>query len=186
MGAATLAHPSDPMLREQVSAAELGPELEALVELLFTEVEARPGCVGIAAPQLGIDAAVAVVAPPGEEDLVLINPVILDRTGETTEPEGCLSCPGASVTMTRAAEIVVETDALHSPGDRVQITLTGEHARIAQHEIDHLHGRLITMNGNRVQRRQRRREVRRLAAKLFPTPVRHEGRTTVRLQGMFD
>lgn len=98
--------------------------------------------VGLAAPQIG-ESIRLLVYDAGDGLRVLINPVILKKKGEQTEPEeGCLSIPGLRGVVRRADDITVK--ALDGDGKPVRFRATDFEARIIQHEIDHLHGILFT------------------------------------------
>lgn len=120
---------------------EMTPKLEELIEdMLDTMYEA--GGVGLAAPQIGILKRVVVIdiSEEGDEPIVLINPEILELSGEQTGSEGCLSVPGKAGQVTRANYAKVK--ALDE--DMNEFIIEGEElmARALQHEIDHLDGHL--------------------------------------------
>lgn len=96
--------------------------------------------VGLAAPQIGISKRVIVV--DAEEDLLeLINPEIIEESGEETDTEGCLSIPGFIGDVTRAQKVRVK--AIDREGRQVELVREGLAARVLQHEIDHLNGILF-------------------------------------------
>lgn len=104
--------------------------------------------VGIAAPQVGLDMRLIVVDCEdeyyGEDPLVLVNPVIVERRGELIEsPEGCLSLPGITVTVQRSPYVRVRYYDL----DGELWELEGEEGTLLavclQHEIDHLDGKTL-------------------------------------------
>ena len=123
------------------------PELHALVADLFDTMAERNGA-GLAAPQIGVDLRVVIFgfesnprypdAPPVPAT-VLVNPVIEPLTDAEEEGwEGCLSVPGLRGWVPRIARIrYTGTDAAGLPVDRVA---DGFHARVVQHECDHLDG----------------------------------------------
>jgi len=131
-----------PVLRER--AKEVGgavdDEVRKLVEDLRETMHAYKG-VGLAANQVGATRRVAVVETEGNDLLVLIDPVILEREGEIIEEEGCLSIPDIYGDVKRAANIVVETTSLD--GERVRVPASELKSRAIQHEIDHLDGILL-------------------------------------------
>ena len=98
------------------------------------------GGVGLAACQVGIDKQLAVV-DIGDGIIKLVNPVIVKKEGCETQEEGCLSVPEATVKVKRAKKIVVEY--LNEKGEILSITASGLLARVIQHELDHLSGKLI-------------------------------------------
>lgn len=101
--------------------------------------------VGIAAPQVGVnDRAVVCYFNHGtDHELIvnMINPVILDRSDEMiVEDEGCLSIPGKFDQVARHKEVTVKFQDMK--GNEHVLKLIGYNARIAQHEVDHLDGKL--------------------------------------------
>ncbi len=98
--------------------------------------------IGLAANQVGLQISMAVIDISVMEDyktekpLVIINPELLDSTGEKVMEEGCLSVPGIRDDVTRAESIRVRfTDGNF---ERVETELSGMWARVFQHEYDHL------------------------------------------------
>ena len=125
------------------------PELHALVADLFDTMAAADGA-GLAAPQIGVDLQVVIFgfddnarypdAPPVPRT-VLVNPQIEPLDDEIVDGwEGCLSVPGLRGVVPRHARIRYRGyDATGRPIERVA---EGFHARVVQHECDHLVGRL--------------------------------------------
>jgi len=99
--------------------------------------------VGLAAPQVGDSRRVIVAEVPQEHSglIALINPVIVESSGTSEFEEGCLSVPGISAKVKRAAEVVVE--GLTPDGKQVRNKYTGLLATVIQHEVDHLEGILF-------------------------------------------
>ncbi len=139
----------DPRLKE------LSQEVENFNELLNTDLadleetlDASPGCVGIAAPQIGIqirvvliDASRSTKPVANQGRIFLINPVITEYEGAVVGREGCLSLPHLTANVSRAEKITVEyTD---RNGQAQTLTSTAFEARVLQHEIDHLDGLLF-------------------------------------------
>ncbi|MBS4211898.1 MULTISPECIES: peptide deformylase [Neobacillus] len=99
--------------------------------------------VGLAAPQIGIDARVAIVDIDDESGTIeMINPRILETAGEQTGPEGCLSFPDLFGEVSRPNFVKIE--ALDRKGRKYVVEAEGFLARAIQHEIDHLDGILFT------------------------------------------
>lgn len=97
--------------------------------------------VGLAATQVGLDLAL-FVAKLGEEVYAFVNPVIVPLSMEKNkDEEGCLSVPGVWVEVERFERIRLR--AQDPDGKEVDLELEGYHARIVQHEVDHLNGVLI-------------------------------------------
>ena len=140
-----LSHPSAALKQR---AEEVDPAtddtLRALAERMAKIMYEAPG-IGLAAPQIGVMKRVIVydLDPEEEGELVaLCNPRIVESSGECElDEEGCLSVPGVSVPISRACRVVCEAVALD--GTPVRIEAEGLHARLLQHEVDHLDGVLI-------------------------------------------
>ncbi len=94
--------------------------------------------VGLAAPQVGVPLRVIVIGIPGEEDVVLINPEVVRRTGERLVNEGCLSIPGYVGQIKRAESIRVK--GRDQNGKEIRIKADELLAQCLEHEIDHLNG----------------------------------------------
>ena len=97
--------------------------------------------VGLAAPQVGILKRIVVI-DIGEGPIVLINPEILETSGEQTGDEGCLSVPGMAGQVTRPNYVKVK--ALNEDMDEVVYEGEGLLARAFCHELDHLDGHMYT------------------------------------------
>lgn len=145
----TLGHPHL-RRRSQAVLDPSDPALQAQIDQLVAVMKKAQG-VGIAAPQIGFDQRVVVVASrpnpryphaPLMEPTVLINPRILARSAETELGwEGCLSVPGVRGQVPRAT--AVDVAYLDRSGKPQQVHWQGFIARILQHEYDHLEGHLF-------------------------------------------
>jgi peptide deformylase len=104
--------------------------------------------VGLAAPQIGLDARIAIVDIDNELGTIeIINPVILETSGEQTGPEGCLSFPGLFGEVIRPYFVKIE--AFDRKGKKYMLEAEDFLARAIQHEIDHLDGILFTTKVSR-------------------------------------
>jgi peptide deformylase len=137
---------SDPVLREKALPVQEITDVERkLAADMLSTMYASPIGVGLAAPQVGILKQLIVIDLNREEPegspLVLFNPEIQSLAGETIEEEGCLSFPGITADVKRAAKAVVTAQGI----DGEPIRIEGEDllARALQHEIDHLNGILF-------------------------------------------
>ena len=130
----------DSFLRRKTLTVKEVTEKEARLfkEMLFT-MRHFAG-IGLAAPQIGI-AQNLIVADIGEGAVMLANPRILRAKGSGKLEEGCLSIPGITVNIERPFEIIVS--GLNENNQLIEIEAKGLLARVLQHEIDHLKGRLI-------------------------------------------
>ena len=106
-------------------------------DMLDTMYEAMG--VGLAAPQVGVLKRIVVI-DVGDGPLILINPEILETSGEQTGEEGCLIVPGQSGTVTRPDYVKVK--ALNEEMEDVVLEGEGLLARAFCHEIDHLDGKM--------------------------------------------
>lgn len=133
----------DPVLKETCAPiTEFDAELEALSRRMVCLMEEANG-VGLAAPQVGVPIRMFVCNPAGEDQpaIVCINPEFSDLSGSEEMEEGCLSLPGINVTMRRAANATMT--ACDASGRSLVYTGSGLAARVWQHEVDHLYGKLI-------------------------------------------
>ena len=132
----------DPILNQRAKEVrEMTPNLRALIEDMVETMRHANG-VGLAAPQVGVLKRLVVIECEEGELHVLINPEIVERDGEQTGYEGCLSVPGKTGIVTRPNHVKVK--ALNETMEPV--TVEGEEllARALCHEIDHLDGHLYT------------------------------------------
>lgn len=127
------------VLRKKAALVE-DENLDDLFEKLVTNMIAYEG-IGLAAPQIGIGKSVAVISENADEKLdkpiFLINPEIIESTGEQAIEEGCLSVLDIRAVVKRAKRIKVETGI---PGNRQTISAEGLVSIVIQHEVDHLNG----------------------------------------------
>lgn len=131
----------NPILRKQSSNVErFDSELSELLDNMKETMKHAGGC-GLAAPQIGKNINV-FVADTGKGVQEYINPVITQRIGEQTGPEGCLSIPGYTGTVTRPK--TVTGTAYNRNGEQFEFTANGFSAQVICHEYDHLIGVLYT------------------------------------------
>lgn len=104
--------------------------------------------VGLAAPQIDINKQIAIVDIDDEHGTIeMINPVILETSGEQTGPEGCLSFPGLYGEVKRPYYVKIK--AQNRKGKTYEFEAEEFLARAILHEIDHLHGVLFTSKVSR-------------------------------------
>lgn len=121
------------------AVTEMTPRTKELIEdMLETMYEANG--VGLAAPQVGVLKRVVVIDTTGEDPHILINPRIVESSGEQTGQEGCLSVPGKSGQVTRPSYVKVA--ALDVNMKEFELEGTELLARAICHELDHLEGQL--------------------------------------------
>lgn len=134
---------------------EFGPELHRLLDDMLETMRQAPG-VGLAAPQVGVGLRVAVVEYPEDEDdpentrriYEIINPEVIKKKGSEVAQEGCLSIPGLAADVDRATYVLVK--AQDRTGREVRIKAYDWLARVIQHELDHLHGVLMTDHAEKI------------------------------------
>jgi len=133
----------DSVLRMQAREVEaFDDDLRRLVERMQRLMVEANG-VGLAATQVGIVRRVIVFQPDKEEEpQALVNPRVVETSDEkATDDEGCLSLQGVLVPVERPVAVTIE--AKDETGADVRLELVELAARVAQHEVDHLHGVLI-------------------------------------------
>lgn len=130
----------DPCLRAKSKPVKsVGIIERTLIAAMFEAMEDHKG-IGLAAPQVGVNQQIFVV-DTGKETFAAINPKILKTVGADVMEEGCLSIPHLLVSVKRPKTIDVEfTD---ENNELVQARLSGLTAKVFQHELDHLNGKLI-------------------------------------------
>lgn len=128
----------DPVLgKVSREVAKMTPRIQTLIDDMFDTMYDAYG-VGLAAPQVGILRRVVVINVDGEHPYTFINPVIVEKDGEQTGDEGCLSIPGKVGTVTRPEHVKVE--ALDRDMKPFTLEADGLLARACCHEFDHLDG----------------------------------------------
>lgn len=132
----------DPVLNKICKEVpEVTPRTRELIEDMLDTMYAANG-VGLAAPQVGILKRICVIDTTGENPYILINPHIVESSGEQTGSEGCLSYPGKAGTVTRPN--YVKCVAYDIEMKEYTIEATELLARAICHELDHLDGHLYT------------------------------------------
>lgn len=148
-------HPILKKVAQPVSVVD--DRVRTLLDDMAATMYAAPG-IGLAAPQVGVSERILVTAVPvratvseeQEEDeeagskaylTELINPEIIEKEGEITFDEGCLSVPDLVVPIDRWERIVIR--ALDRHGEPFQFEARGFYAVVFQHEIDHLDGKTL-------------------------------------------
>ncbi|MHB1854401.1 MAG: peptide deformylase [Acidimicrobiales bacterium] len=133
------------------SARPCGPvdeQLAALGEDLIDTMRVSPGCVGLAAPQLGVGLRAFVVDVTGHRKarschgtVVMFDPVLISYSGAELAREGCMSVPDLTGDVPRPTSVVVRGAGLD--GTMIEIEADAFEARAFLHELDHLDGKLF-------------------------------------------
>ena len=132
----------DDVLRKECKPIEkITPRIKTLIDDMYDTMYEANG-VGLAAPQVGILKRLVVIDIGDGEPLTLINPVIVEASGEQTGDEGCLSLPGLVGTVTRPNHVICRC--LNEDMEEVEIEGERLLARAICHELDHLDGHMYT------------------------------------------
>lgn len=139
----------DPVLTQRALAVEsIGAFERQLAQDLLETMAASPGCVGLAANQVGVALRAFVLDVTGHRsadschgEFVLFNPVLISATGESMAREGCMSVPDLTGNVRRSEIVVVK--GLDIDGRKRVIEANAFEARAVLHELDHLDGMLF-------------------------------------------
>lgn len=142
MSLRTIREQGDPVLSKKAKEIrEMTPKIRQLIEDMKETMYDANG-VGLAAPQVVMLKRLVVIDVSEEQNqpIILINPRIIEKDGEQTGWEGCLSVPGMSGQVTRPQHVVAQ--ALNENMEEITIEGEGLLARAICHELDHLEGRM--------------------------------------------
>jgi len=136
----------DPILRKQAQPVKaFDRSLLRLIAVLVRTMKSQSHGIGIAAPQIGVSKAVALVdvsgREPGAERLILVNPVILEKKEPEARKEGCMSLPDYTAFLKRHRWVRFRWQ--NERGVFLEKTSTGIEAICVEHEVDHLNGVLF-------------------------------------------
>jgi len=141
----------DPVLKAVAEpVSNIDEKLVRLTDEMFEVMYNAPG-IGLAATQIGVQRQVFVY-DIDEERKVILNPQIIESSGEWVYDEGCLSIPGLYVEMLRPKRVLVR--GINLDGNQVEFEADELLARLFQHEIDHLNGVLMFDRMTPDQRRE--------------------------------
>ena len=140
----------DPCLRKVARPVSVvGPAERLLIREMVAAMYAFDG-TGLAASQVGV-LEMIFVADIGEGPFAIINPQIIHRSGkQTVMEEGCLSFPGIRLKIKRPEKVIVRY--LSERNETLEVELSGTPAKVFQHEIDHLNGRMIIDHASRADK----------------------------------
>lgn len=143
-----LLYPDERLKKISAPIEEIDDTIKRLIEDLLETLYDSPGCVGIAAPQVGalhrmviVDASRNAKAGPNQGRMILINPTVLSSEGEVMAREGCLSLPHLTANVKRAQKVKIRAQNEH--GEWWEFEATDFEARVVLHEMDHLDGLLF-------------------------------------------
>jgi peptide deformylase len=155
----------DPVLRQATKdISDIDARVVKLAGDMIETMHAAPG-VGLAANQVGVQRRLFVY-DIGDGAQVVLNPRIVESSGEWTFEEGCLSVPGLSWPIVRPN--AVHLVGIDLDGNELSIEATEYQGRVFQHEVDHLDGTLLVQRLNDDQRREAKKILRARALDLGP------------------
>ena len=156
--------PDPRLLKVSARVESFDERLRTLAGRMFELMREHKG-VGLAAPQVGINLRLFVMNATGDpkDDRVYVNPELSAPEGEEEAEEGCLSLPGIHVDVLRCKGLHIVAQDLE--GKQFEQTEAGYVARIWQHEIDHLNGKLLTDWMGPLQKLAHRKTLKELEAK---------------------
>ncbi len=153
-------YPSPILKKKSEGARHEDKSLHSLIPQMIATMKKNNG-IGLAAPQIGISKKIIIVTE-GNESHAFLNPRIIKQSKEKErDEEGCLSLPGLFVKVLRSKQ--VEVVAQTTNGEEVRIKAQGLGARIFQHEIDHIEGKLIINRVSPLTRWRLRNQLKNLA-----------------------
>ena len=166
----------DPVLRQPAKEIdEIDGRVAKLAEDMIETMQATGHGVGLAANQVGVQRRLFVY-DIGDGPVVVVNPRIVESSGEWTYEEGCLSVPGLSWPIVRPG--LVHLAGFDLDGNEISIEADELGGRVFQHEIDHLDGVLLLERLDEDQRREAKAILRARALQLPDGD--HDGLSTLR------
>ena len=150
----------DPVLKiKAAEVADINGKIAGLVDDMYETLYDSDSGIALAAPQIGVQKQI-FVWDVDDEQMAIINPQIVESSGEWVYDEGCLSIPGLYVEMLRPNHVLMRGFTVD--GDEIEIEASELMGRLFQHEIDHLHGVLMFDRMTPEQRKEAMREYRRI------------------------
>jgi len=158
-----LIHPNPFLNNPCAPVTKFGEGLKKKEAKILEALQATSNGIGLAANQIGLPERIAI-AKLGDEYVTLINPEIVNESGEQYEKEGCLSLPGMYYKVKRAEEVTVKYQDIE--GNQQAKVLIGIEAVEIQHEVDHLNGMLFFERLPKVKRADFQRKYKIMLRKL--------------------
>lgn len=148
----------DPVLKQRSREVDnIDGSLATLVDAMYVTMNDASG-LGLAAPQVGVQKRLFTYEVEDSGPMVILNPQIVESSGEWTYNEGCLSIPGLSFEIVRPQFVTLR--GLDLDGNEIELEADELLARLFQHEIDHLDGVLLLDRLEPDDRRQALRALR--------------------------
>jgi peptide deformylase len=150
----------DPVLKTEAAAVtDIDGKLVRLVDDMFETLYTSDSGIALAAPQIGVQKQI-FIWDLDDQPMVVLNPEIVESSGEWVYDEGCLSIPGLYVEIVRPKQVLLR--GVDLDGNTVEYEADELEARMYQHELDHLHGVLMFDRMTPEQRKEALAEYRRL------------------------
>jgi len=131
----------DPVLKTKAAPiTDIDGKIARLIDEMFDTLYTSDNGIGLAAPQIGVQKQI-FIWEVDDEEMVIINPEIVESSGELLFDEGCLSLPGLYAEILRPKDVLMR--GLDIDGNMIEVEATDLMGRLFQHEIDHLHGMLM-------------------------------------------
>jgi peptide deformylase len=166
----------DPVLKTKAAeVADIDGKIARLVDDMFDTLYDSESGIALAAPQIGVQKQI-FVWDVDDEQMAIINPTVVESSGEWVYDEGCLSIPGLYVEMLRPNNVLVRGYTVD--GDEIEIEASELMGRLFQHEIDHLNGVLMFDRMTPEQRKEAMIEYRRIQEQ----PATEEPKRRLRLK----
>lgn len=148
-----LIYPDDSLAKVCQPVETIDAQLNTFIDNMFDTMYEHEG-IGLAAPQVNVLKRVVTIDIEGDKtnQIVLINPEIIESSGETGIEEGCLSIPGCRALVPRKEKLTVK--ALNRQGQEFVLEADGLLAICIQHEIDHLNGVLFVDHISQLKRQR--------------------------------
>jgi peptide deformylase len=151
----------DPVLKTEAAAVtDIDGKLVRLVDDMFETLYTSDSGIALAAPQIGVQKQI-FIWDLDDQPMVVLNPEIVESSGEWVYDEGCLSIPGLYVEIIRPKQVLLR--GIDLDGNTVEYEADELEARMYQHELDHLHGVLMFDRMTPEQRKEALAEYRRLS-----------------------
>jgi peptide deformylase len=160
----------DPVLKTEAQPVEeIDGKLVRLIDEMFETLYETGNGIALAAPQIGVQRQI-FVWDLEDDPRIILNPEIVETSGEWAYDEGCLSIPNLYVEILRPKQVLLRGVDLE--GNTVEYEADELEARLFQHELDHLHGVLMFDRMTAEQRTEAMAEYRRISESGVRTPPR--------------
>ncbi|CAL4324994.1 Peptide deformylase [Buchnera aphidicola (Eriosoma grossulariae)] len=160
MSVLNLLYYPDPGLRIKAQPVKIfNNQINKIIHDMFDTMYAQDG-IGLAAPQVGINLKIIVININQMEEIVLINPQLIEYFGNSYVEEGCLSIPDQRSKINRSQTIKIK--AINKQGEKIEIIASSLLAICIQHEMDHLEGKLFIDHLSLIKKQRIEKKIKKL------------------------